>query len=172
MKKLWVASMVLASSSTYAASFNCQQASTPVEHMICDTPRLSSLDETLNDTYSTALTGSPENASGLKAVQRQWITMRNKLTTVKQLELAYGIQISGLKSLSSVTSDASETPTSKPVTNMDTKKASESSPADEVPATHNQSKQQISNLTLESFKKSFIQDREGEYHSTTSMPEG
>jgi uncharacterized protein len=99
----------------FAASFDCQKASTEIEHKICDNERLSKLDEQLSATYSSALKANPENADTLKTVQRQWINMRGRLTDDKALELAYLIQINGLKGLDGSASTAVVNETPKPV---------------------------------------------------------
>ncbi|MCI5237347.1 lysozyme inhibitor LprI family protein [Escherichia coli] len=93
MKNILLASLLVASPGAFAASFDCQKASTAIEHKICDNERLSKLDEQLSSAYSSALKGNPENADTLKMVQRQWVNMRGKLTDNKALELAYLIQI-------------------------------------------------------------------------------
>lgn len=83
--------------SSFAASFDCQQASTPNEHMICDNPDISSLDETLGQVYKDVLKKDPSNAEVLKLVQRHWIAARSKINTVSEMKLAYSIQIAGLE---------------------------------------------------------------------------
>lgn len=99
MKNILLASLLVVSPGAFAASFDCQKASTAIEHKICDNERLSKLDEQLSSTYSNVLKENPENADTLKMVQRQWVNMRGKLTDDKALELAYLIQINGLKGL-------------------------------------------------------------------------
>jgi uncharacterized protein len=144
----------------FAASFDCQKASTEIEHKICDNERLSKLDEQLSATYSSALKANPENADTLKTVQRQWINMRGRLTDDKALELAYLIQINGLKGLGGSASTALVNETPKPVQ----KQPEVQEKTDAKPAKNG------NELTLESFRAKYI-EVDGEYYSTTSLPE-
>ncbi len=161
MKNILLASLLVASPAAFAASFDCQKASTEIEHKICDNERLSKLDEQLSATYSSALKANPENADTLKTVQRQWINMRGILTDDKALELAYLIQINGLKGLggSASTSLANETP--KQVQ----KQPEVREKTDTKPVKNG------NELTLESFRAKYI-EVDGEYYSTTSLPRG
>ncbi|ELB5793389.1 DUF1311 domain-containing protein [Salmonella enterica] len=161
MKNILLASLLVASPAAFAASFDCQKASTEIEHKICDNERLSKLDEQLSATYSRALKANPENADTLKTVQRQWINMRGRLTDDKALELAYLIQINGLKGLggSASTSLANETP--KQVQ----KQPEVREKTDTKPVKNG------NELTLESFRAKYI-EVDGEYYSTTSLPRG
>lgn len=59
MKNILLASLLVASPAAFAASFDCQKASTEIEHKICDNERLSKLDEQLSSTYSNALKANP-----------------------------------------------------------------------------------------------------------------
>lgn len=164
MKNIILASLLVASPGAFAASFDCQKASTAIEHKICDNERLSKLDEQLSSAYSSALKENPENADTLKMVQRQWVNMRGKLTDNKALELAYLIQINGLKGLGSSVSvtAANEIPTS---TQKHSEEQEETSKA-EVKSVKNGNK-----LTLESFRAKYV-EVDGEYYSTTSIPRG
>ncbi|EBR0128719.1 hypothetical protein DNU54_16590 [Salmonella enterica subsp. enterica serovar Ajiobo] len=161
MKNILLASLLVASPAAFAASFDCQKASTEIEHKICDNERLSKLDEQLSSTYSIALKANPGDADTLKTVQRQWINMRGKLTDDKALELAYLIQINGLKGLggSASTSLANETP--KQVQ----KQPEVREKTDTKPVKNG------NELTLESFRAKYI-EVDGEYYSTTSLPRG
>ncbi|HAU6473917.1 TPA: DUF1311 domain-containing protein, partial [Citrobacter freundii] len=156
-----LASLLVASPAAFAASFDCQKASTEIEHKICDNERLSKLDEQLSSTYSIALKANPGDADTLKTVQRQWINMRGKLTDDKALELAYLIQINGLKGLggSASTSLANETP--KQVQKQpEVREKTDTKPV-----------KSGNELTLESFRAKYI-EVDGEYYSTTSLPRG
>lgn len=161
MKNFLLASLLVASPTAFAASFDCQKASTEIEHKICDNERLSKLDEQLSSTYSNALKANPGDADTLKTVQRQWINMRGKLTDDKALELAYLIQINGLKGLggSASTSLANETP--KQVQ----KQPEVREKTDTKPVKNG------NELTLESFRAKYI-EVDGEYYSTTTLPRG
>ncbi|HGH2760676.1 TPA: lysozyme inhibitor LprI family protein [Salmonella enterica subsp. enterica serovar Kottbus] len=161
MKNILLASLLVASQAAFAASFDCQKASTEIEHKICDNERLSKLDEQLSSTYSIALKANPGDADTLKTVQRQWINMRGKLTDDKALELAYLIQINGLKGLggSASTSLANETP--KQVQKQpEVREKTDTKPV-----------KSGNELTLESFRAKYI-EVDGEYYSTTSLPRG
>lgn len=161
MKNILLVSLLVASPAAFAASFDCQKASTEIEHKICDNERLSKLDEQLSSTYSIALKANPGDADTLKTVQRQWINMRGKLTDDKALELAYLIQINGLKGLggSASTSLANETP--KQVQKQpEVREKTDTKPV-----------KSGNELTLESFRAKYI-EVDGEYYSTTSLPRG
>lgn len=161
MKNILLASLLVASPAAFAASFDCQKASTEIEHKICDNERLSKLDEQLSSTYSIALKANTGDADTLKTVQRQWINMRGKLTDDKALELAYLIQINGLKGLGGSASTAVVNETPKPVQ----KQPEVQEKADTKPAKNG------NELTLESFRAKYI-EVDGEYYSTTSLPRG
>ncbi|EAZ7286683.1 DUF1311 domain-containing protein [Salmonella enterica] len=161
MKNILLASLLVASPAAFAASFDCQKASTEIEHKICDNERLSKLDEQLSSTYSIALKANPGDADTLKTVQRQWINMRGKLTDDKALELAYLIQINGLKGLGGSASTAVVNETPKPVQ----KQPAVQEKTDTKPAKNG------NGLTLESFRAKYI-EVDGEYYSTTSLPRG
>lgn len=161
MKNILLASLLVASPAAFAASFDCQKASTEIEHKICDNERLSKLDEQLSSTYSIALKANPGDADILKTVPRQWINMRGKLTDDKALELAYLIQINGLKGLGGSASTAVVNETSKPVQ----KQPAVQEKTDTKPAKNG------NGLTLESFRAKYI-EVDGEYYSTTSLPRG
>jgi len=61
----------------HAASFDCAKAGTKVEHMICDNPEISKLDEELTKSYKAALQDKSK-AGGVRQAQRQWLTNRNQ----------------------------------------------------------------------------------------------
>lgn len=164
MKNILLASLLVASPVSFAASFDCQKASTEIEHKICDNERLSKLDEQLSATYSSALKANPENADTLKTVQRQWVNMRGKLTDDKALELAYLIQINGLNGLGVPAATAAVNETPKP-TQKQPEVQEKTSKADAKPA------KKGNELTLESFRAKYIEVN-GEYYSTTSLPRG
>ncbi|MBK4260759.1 DUF1311 domain-containing protein [Enterobacter hormaechei] len=161
MKNILLASLLVASPAAFAASFDCQKASTEIEHKICDNERLSKLDEQLSSTYSIALKANPGDADTLKTVQRQWINMRGKLTDDKALELAYLIQINGLKGLGGAASTSLANETPKQVQ----KQPEVREKTDTKPVKNG------NELTLESFRAKYI-EVDGEYYSTTSLPRG
>jgi len=70
---------------TYAASFDCNKAKSPVEKAICADAELSKLDEVLSQTYKVAVIEYPV-ANYLRIKQREWIKGnsncdKNKLTS-------------------------------------------------------------------------------------------
>lgn len=161
MKNILLASLLVASPAAFAASFDCQKASTEIEHKICDNERLSKLDEQLSSTYSIALKANPGDADTLKTVQRQWINMRGKLTDDKALELAYLIQINGLKGLGGSASTSLANETQKQVQKQpEVREKTDTKPV-----------KSGNELTLESFRAKYI-EVDGEYYSTTSLPRG
>ncbi|HCM9414858.1 TPA: DUF1311 domain-containing protein [Enterobacter hormaechei subsp. steigerwaltii] len=170
MKNILLTSLLVASPVAFSASFDCQKASTAIEHKICNSDRLSKLDEQLSAVYTNALKATPDDAANLKMVQRQWVTMRGKLTDDKELELAYLIQINGLNSLNSLNSLISPAnieignQTSNP-TRKQTEIQANVNKEDTKPAKNS------NKLTLESFRAKFI-EVDGDYYSTTTLPKG
>lgn len=62
-----------------ATSFDCNQAQTVVENLICTYPRLSEIDERLNATYTEALKSLPTTqANQLREKQRTWLEKRDQ----------------------------------------------------------------------------------------------
>lgn len=96
-------------STTEAASFDCSKASSTIEHLICDDPKLSGLDSDLLDVYKKALASST-NPNALKVEQRSWITQqRNKCSDAICLQSEYLKRISELNSISPSSSSKTET---------------------------------------------------------------
>lgn len=64
--------------SAQAASFNCDNATTPTEMAICDSPRLNALDEEVADMYRDILSQmTPREARRLRRDQRSWLIARD-----------------------------------------------------------------------------------------------
>ncbi|EMB8467706.1 TPA: lysozyme inhibitor LprI family protein [Enterobacter hormaechei] len=164
MKNILLTSLLVASPVAFSASFDCQKASTAIEHKICNSDRLSKLDEQLSAVYTNALKATPDAAANLKMVQRQWVTMRGKLTDDKELELAYLIQINGLKGLNSSANTEIGNQTSNPTRKQPEIQANVDK-EDTKPAKNS------NKLTLESFRAKFI-EVDGDYYSTTTLPKG
>ena len=63
----------------YAASFDCNRASTPTEHMICGSRELSTLDDEMMDFYKRARASlsSDQEKTALLQSQRNWVRQRN-----------------------------------------------------------------------------------------------
>ena len=59
-------------------SFDCTNATAPVEKLICGDAGLAALDRTLNDAYTKAMAQWPEaEKTAQRAAQRSWIAARN-----------------------------------------------------------------------------------------------
>jgi len=72
----------------HAASFDCAKASTKVEHIICDNPDISKLDEELATSYKAALQNQA-NAESIKQGQRKWLKGRNDCADAICVKRAY-----------------------------------------------------------------------------------
>jgi uncharacterized protein len=96
MKKAFALIGFLFAATTFAASFDCSKASTPIEKAICSYPELSGLDEQLASAYrAMALTTADQGQ--LKHEQRTWIAqVRNKCEDTNCLALAYQNRINEL----------------------------------------------------------------------------
>lgn len=88
--------VILATSSLIAASFNCDNASTDVEKLICSEPSLSEADSKLSEQYNAAL-NSASNPNELKSEQQDWISKRNAITDVNMLLVFYNDRINILQ---------------------------------------------------------------------------
>lgn len=89
--------IVLFSTTAHAASFNCDQASTKVEKLICSNTQISKLDEELSSAYKNAL-AKENNSQQLKNEQRAWIKKRNSCIDSECLIIEYKRRISELRS--------------------------------------------------------------------------
>jgi uncharacterized protein YecT (DUF1311 family) len=81
-----------------APSFDCRKASTQVENMICDSPRLAALDSELADAYRTALRDSPWASANrrIRSAQTAWIARRNQCQSSRCLSQTYHDRIGEL----------------------------------------------------------------------------
>lgn len=59
-----------------AASFDCAKASTKVEHIICDNPDISKLDDEMATSYKAVLQGKTQKEE-IRQVQKEWMKERN-----------------------------------------------------------------------------------------------
>jgi uncharacterized protein len=75
------------STSTFAAGFDCAQAVTQVEILICDTPELNRLDDDLDSLYQ--LTKAHPNKAQLLQQLREWLGKRNACENEQCLLRAY-----------------------------------------------------------------------------------
>ncbi len=78
MKRMtWVVlGWLVLSVTAQAASFDCAKAQSIVEHLICDNPEISKLDEELNAAYKTALQ-DVDPTDSIRQAQKQWMKERN-----------------------------------------------------------------------------------------------
>jgi uncharacterized protein YecT (DUF1311 family) len=92
-----IASLIaFATTFSYAASFNCEKASTTVEKMICDNSELSRLDNDLNVEYKAHLSQKNPTESDLVSRQRLWLARRNECTDKNCIRTRYLTRISEL----------------------------------------------------------------------------
>ncbi len=90
----------------YGASFNCQKASSFIEHTICNDTVLSKLDDDLSITYKNVFKHSNEKEQ-LKKEQFDWINSdRNNCQTVNCLRQSYSNRISFLDSYNNKNNDS------------------------------------------------------------------
>jgi uncharacterized protein YecT (DUF1311 family) len=87
--------VALFGSPSHAASFNCEQANTRVEKLICGDDLVSELDSKLNDAYQASYDiSSPDGKRQLLAEQRRWLASdRNKCVDVGCLSRSYEARI-------------------------------------------------------------------------------
>lgn len=79
-----------------AASFDCAQASTHLERVICSDPTLSDLDEQVELAYRAV--GSGRGAAAIRAGQRRWLReVRDKCADVPCLTEAYSARLNALE---------------------------------------------------------------------------
>lgn len=79
--------LVVCAVSAQAASFDCAKARTKIEHIICDTPEISKLDEVLATHYRVEQAGT--DAGELKKKQREWLKERNGCADANCVKRAY-----------------------------------------------------------------------------------
>lgn len=85
--------LALTVSYAHAASFDCTKARSQVEHLVCDTPALSQLDETLATTYRAALSNDPAS----RQRQLTWLReTRDRCNDAPCLAAAYQTQIQAM----------------------------------------------------------------------------
>lgn len=84
---------------TFAASFDCSKAETPIDKAICTTPKLSALDDDLGAAYKLAM-GSAVDKDKIKADGRNWIAqVRDKCSDVQCLATAYMDRIDEIRTI-------------------------------------------------------------------------
>jgi uncharacterized protein len=92
-----------------AVSFNCDLASTHVEHMICSDPVLSKLDDELASTYSMATKDAPR-VPQIRSEQRAWIAERNRCVTADCVAEAFHKRIAELRAYANSSQTAGAQP--------------------------------------------------------------
>ena len=93
MRHFCFVALLLISSYSLAASFDCNNASTNIEKIICSNNELSSLDDELSEVYKSA---TLKDAS-IKQSQREWIKQRNNCDTDSCIIENYKNRINELK---------------------------------------------------------------------------
>lgn len=89
--------LLMITASAQAASFDCAKASTKVEHIICDNPEISKLDDELAASYKAALEN--ENlADTIRKSQKRWMKDRNGCSDAECVKGAYKTRLSSLLS--------------------------------------------------------------------------
>lgn len=83
--------------SAHAASFDCTQATTTVEQLVCTNAALSGLDDDLAATYRQALSLAANGAGEPKASQRAWLKRRNACNDADCVAAAYQARIAELE---------------------------------------------------------------------------
>lgn len=81
--------------SAQAASFDCAKAESKVEHIICDIPEISKLDDDLSAAYKTAVQDK-QQADAIRQAQKQWMKERNACADVQCVKQAYQSRIGKL----------------------------------------------------------------------------
>jgi uncharacterized protein len=90
MIRFFVLISLLLSTTAQAASFDCTKAGTTVEHMICDNPEISKLDDELAKEFQKASrVVSSVNQEQFKVNQRYWLKERNQCADVACLREKY-----------------------------------------------------------------------------------
>lgn len=78
--------------SAQAASFDCGKAKSKVEHIICDAPEISKLDDELSAAYKIALKNE-KRADFIHEAQKQWLLDRDACIDAECVRQAYENQI-------------------------------------------------------------------------------
>lgn len=92
-----------------AASFDCAKANTKVEHIICDNPEISKLDEALAQSYKDVLQNASK-ANAIKQAQKQWLKQRNGCGDADCVRRAYEMQLQAITSSDNSVSSVQKKP--------------------------------------------------------------
>lgn len=97
-KKSLVLFSLIACSTSYAASFDCEKANSSVEKMICSDYKLSRLDDFLSGNYKVAMNSEmPDNIkSRIKKSQLNWLDKRNECTDAQCIKTMYSKRIDSI----------------------------------------------------------------------------
>lgn len=106
-KSYLLISLLIASPSLLAASFDCSKAGTTVEKMICADEQVSKLDSDLSSAYKGALEKT-ESKDRLKQEQLKWLKERNQCATADCLVGVYKARV-GILNVASQNSANSKT---------------------------------------------------------------
>lgn len=107
MKKLLLG-LALFTPSVFAASFDCNKASTFIEKAICGNDEISRLDDELASNFKAMKNSIGDDAATkLIASQKQWLSVRNKCTDDKCLIDSYSKRIAAISGNSSVSNVSS-----------------------------------------------------------------
>ena len=95
MRSLCIKILILVPSLSWAASFNCDKAASPIEKLICGNAKLSQLDNELSLAYKRELDGmSFYGKDALIFDQKEWLeSQRNKCRDINCLKEAYRLRI-------------------------------------------------------------------------------
>lgn len=83
-----------------AASFDCRRAVTAAEHAICDTPALSSMDDSLARYYRAVVDGPFHDEAcrdRTRTSQREWLRERDRCGDAGCLAASYTARIDALR---------------------------------------------------------------------------
>jgi uncharacterized protein len=92
---LYLFGLLAISVQALAASFDCAKAQTTVEHLICNNPDISKLDEELSAAYKAALQDEKRDEA-IKLGQKQWMKERNSCSDAACVQSAYRKRIEQL----------------------------------------------------------------------------
>lgn len=108
IKLLLAVSVLLESTTPFAASFDCNKAASFIEKAICSNEEISRLDDELAVNFKNAKNSiSGEAVQELIATQKQWLSVRNKCTNDKCLIDSYSKRIDAIAGHSSVSNISS-----------------------------------------------------------------
>lgn len=100
-----ILALFLLAPAAQAASFDCAQASTEIEHRICGDAELSALDETLGDRYVRAL-AKADDPRAVKTGQRAWLRgPRDACADATCMKAAYAARIADLTKIGWITEE-------------------------------------------------------------------